>query len=79
MIQYLFSYHHTHIALRRASRIVLSRRLFLVAGLAPFAVPRDAVVDYRTNVERLKDARRERLLRRKSTPLIMTSASCRRK
>ena len=53
MIQYLLLYHHNRIALRRAPRITLNCRLFPVAGLAPLAVPRDAVVDYSVNVERL--------------------------
>ena len=71
MIQYLLRYHHTRLALRRAPRITLSRRLIPVAGLAPLTVPRDAVVDCRADIERLGTARRERVLRRKSTPLAV--------
>ena len=71
MIQYLLRYHHSRIALRRAPKITLSRRFLFFAGLAPLAVPRDAVVDYKANVKRLKAARHERVLRQKSTPLAV--------
>ena len=66
-------------ALHRAPWIIISRRLFPVAGLAPLAVPRDAVVDYRAHVEQNKASCRERVLRRKSTPLAITFATHRRK
>ena len=73
MIQYLLRYHHMRIALRQASRIMLSRRLFPVAELALLAVPRDAVVDQRTNIDRRIAASRKRILRRMSTPCAASS------
>ena len=67
MIQHLLRYPHICIALRRAPRIILIRRLFPVVEPAPLVVPRDIVVDYKANVESLNAAVRERTLRLMST------------
>ena len=68
IIQCHLRYYHTRIALRRASRILLTRRLFLVAGLAFLAVLCNAVVDQRTNIERRNTPSRGRALRLMSSP-----------
>ena len=79
MIQYLLRYHHTRIALRRATRIILNLSLVSFAGLALLTVPRDACVVHKDNIERLNAACHERALRRKSTALAITSATRRKK
>ena len=79
IIQYLLRYHHTRIALRRISKILLKRRLVFVAGLALFTVPRYAGFIHRDNIERLEAAWYERAFRRISTLLAIRSAFLSRK
>ena len=77
MIRFLVRYHNTLIVRRQILKTILNLRLHLIDGFVPFAVTRDADVDYRAKVERNKAACREQVLRRKSTPLAITFATCR--
>ena len=78
IIRYLVRYHHTLIVRRQNLQTILNFRLHFVDGLVPFAVPRDADVDHRVNIERLKEACCEIVKRRKSTPLSITFVSHRK-
>ena len=72
MNQYLLRYHHTRIALRQASRILLNLSLSPFAGFALLTVPRDAGLDQRDNIERHKAACCEQVKRRKSALFALT-------
>ena len=74
IIAYLQRYHHICIALRQTSKIMLNRRVFLVAGLALPTFPCYADVVQKHNIEGLEAPCCERAFRGMSTPFAIRSA-----